>query len=170
MGVYSGFITHQSFKCVCVWSVDTHCACTQSSLSIFTMLAQLFFLHCTLVWLFCHKTHLLSSPDPTCLWLVQNNTLIFTPPQVWANLPGGTTVQIMPRLNSPYLKYCGPREYPDSTISKVLTTLKWQKIGNCQKNRGQNHFTPYEVRTHIGHFFTMSMLLQFYKPSNPVYN
>ena len=47
-------------------------------------------------------------------------------------------------------------EYPDSTISKVLTILKWRMITTLnrkllEKQRVQNHFASYEV--HIGHFF-----------------
>ena len=48
------------------------------------------------------------------------------------------------------------REYPDSTISKVLTVLKWRMITTLnrkllEKQRVQNRFAFYEV--HIGHFF-----------------
>ena len=53
----------QSFKCVCgVWRhvVCIHDAHFPSSPDS----AQLFCLHCTLVWLFCCKTYLLFSPDP----------------------------------------------------------------------------------------------------------
>ena len=53
----------QSFKCMCVWSVDTRVH-TQSSLSVLTHSAQLFYLHCTLVCLFIRKTRLLSSTHP----------------------------------------------------------------------------------------------------------
>ena len=48
------------------------------------------------------------------------------------------------------------REYPDSSISKVLTVLKWRLITTLnrkllEKQRVQNRFAFYEV--HIGHFF-----------------
>ena len=48
------------------------------------------------------------------------------------------------------------REYPDSTISKVLTVLKRRMITMLnrkllKKQRVQNHFASYEV--HIGNFF-----------------
>ena len=43
------------------------------------------------------------------------------------------------------------REYPDSTISKVLTVLKWWMRKLLEKQRVQNRFASYEV--HIGHFF-----------------
>ena len=48
------------------------------------------------------------------------------------------------------------REYPDSSISKVLTVLKWRMITTLnrkllEKQRVQNRFASYEV--HIGHFF-----------------
>ena len=48
------------------------------------------------------------------------------------------------------------REYPDSTISKVLTILKWLMITTfnrklLEKQWVQNRFASYEVQ--IGHFF-----------------
>ena len=51
---------------------------------------------------------------------------------------------------------CQVREYPDSTISKVLTILKWWMITTfnrklLEKQRVENRFASYEV--HIGHFF-----------------
>ena len=51
---------------------------------------------------------------------------------------------------------CQVREYPDSTISKVLTVLKWWMIimlnrKLLEKQGVQNRFASYEV--HIGHFF-----------------
>ena len=47
-------------------------------------------------------------------------------------------------------------QYLDSSISKVLTVLKWQMITTLnrkllEKQRMQNHFASYEAR--IGHFF-----------------
>ena len=54
----------QSFKCVCVcverWHVCIHKAQFPSS----PHSAQQFCFQWTLVWLFCHETYLLSSPDP----------------------------------------------------------------------------------------------------------
>ena len=49
---------------------------------------------------------------------------------------------------------CQVREYLDSSISKVLTVLKWQMIMTfnrklLEKQRVQSHFDSYEV--HIGH-------------------
>ena len=83
---------------------------------------QLFHLHCTLVWLFFRKTRV----------------TIFTTPRPWLWLVG-TTVQMMPGHNR-FTDTRQVREYPDSTISKVLTVLKWQisqrLIGNCWKSRG----------------------------------
>ena len=75
--------------------------------------------------------------------------------------PVGQTVQIMPGLHR-IIDMRQVREYPDSTISKVLTELKWQMIMTLnrkllEKQRVQNRFASYEVN--IGHFFTMSMLL-----------
>ena len=55
------------------------------------------------------------------------------------------------------------REYLDSSMSKVLTVLKWRTITTLnrkllEKQRVQNCFASYEV--HIGHFFfSISMLL-----------
>ena len=82
-----------------------------------------------------------------------NSPSIFTTPPILAL--ARHTVQIMP----------GPhrikdtrqvREYPDSTISKVLTILKWRMITMfnrklLEKQRVQNCFASNEV--HIGHFF-----------------
>ena len=62
MGVYSEFVSLvtlssalQSFKCVCVWSMDTR-AYTQSSLSVFTTLGTAV-LFCVII----PKTRLVSS-------------------------------------------------------------------------------------------------------------
>ena len=62
-------------------------------------------------------------------------------------------VQIMPRLHR-IMDMRQFREYPDSTISKVLTTLKWQMIMMLnrkllEKQRLQNYFVSHEV--HIGY-------------------
>ena len=51
---------------------------------------------------------------------------------------------------------CQIHKYLDSTISKVLTVLKWWMITTLnrkllEKQRVQNHFASDEV--HIGHFF-----------------
>ena len=64
-------------------------------------------------------------------------------------------VQIMPELHR-VIDTRQIREYPDSTISKVLTVLKWRMITTLnrkllEKQRVQNRFASYEV--HIGHFF-----------------
>ena len=59
------------------------------------------------------------------------------------------------------------REYLDSSISKVLTILKWQMITTfnrklLEKQREQNRFDSYEV--HIGHFFLQyQCYTQFWK-------
>jgi len=66
------------------------------------------------------------------------------------------------------------RKYPDSTISKVLTVLKWRMIATLNrkllgKQRLQNHFASYEE--HIGHFFLQCQhYCQFLKLFNPVYS
>ena len=64
------------------------------------------------------------------------------------------------------------RKYPDSTISKVLTILKWHAITMfnrklLEKQRVQNRFATYEV--YISHFFNMLMLLSVLEIVNPVY-
>ena len=75
---------------------------------------------------------------------------------VWCFIsPVGTMVQIMPGLHR-VIDMRQIREYPDSTISKVLTILKWRMITTLnrkllEKQRVQNRFASYEV--HIGHFF-----------------
>ena len=62
--------------------------------------------------------------------------------------------------------------YPDSTISKVLTILKWRMITTLnrkllEKHRVQNRCASYEV--HIGHFFYMQCqcYCQVWKSFNP---
>ena len=62
---------------------------------------------------------------------------------------------MMPRLHR-IMDTRQVHEYPDSTLSKVLTVLKWRTITAfnrklLEKQRVQNHFASYEV--HIGHFF-----------------
>ena len=65
------------------------------------------------------------------------------------------------------------REYPDSSISKVLTVLKRRMITTLnrkllEKQRLQNRFASYEV--HIGHLFLQyQCCCQFWKSFNPVY-
>ena len=51
---------------------------------------------------------------------------------------------------------CQVHEYPDSSISNVLTALKWRMITTLnrkllEKQRIKNRFASYEV--HIGHLF-----------------
>ena len=60
------------------------------------------------------------------------------------------------RRTPPYYGHASVREYPDSSMSKVLTVLKWRMITTLnrkllEKQRVQNRFASYEV--HIGHFF-----------------
>ena len=64
-----------------------------------------FCLHCTLVWLFYRKTYLLFSPDHLLA------------------LASRPTVQTMPGLHR-IMDTRQVREYPDSTISIVLTVFK----------------------------------------------
>ena len=63
-------------------------------------------------------------------------------------------VQTMPGLHC-IMDTRQVHEYPDSTISKVLTVLKWWMITMLnrkllEKQRVKNRFASYEV--HIGHF------------------
>ena len=53
-----------SSLCSVVSWVRLSCGGSESLACETTCLAQLFCLHCTMVWLFCHKTYLLFSPDP----------------------------------------------------------------------------------------------------------
>ena len=51
---------------------------------------------------------------------------------------------------------CRVREYPESTVSKVLAVLKWRIITTLnrkllEEQRVESRFASYEV--HIGHFF-----------------
>ena len=103
----------------------------------------------------------------TALWcgwsFVKLTFYIFTTPPSWI-WPLGTTVQIMLGLHH-IVDTRQVREYPDSTISKVLTVLKWWTITMfnrklLEKQRAQNRFASYEV--HIGH-------CQFWKSFNSVY-
>ena len=112
---------------MCVWSVHTRCVHAYTKLTFclhHTWHMQLFCLHCTLLWLFCHKTYLLSS---SWLWLVWTNSRVFTPQ---GNGPVGTMVLIMPGLHRiqtiTSMDTCQVREYRNSTIFMVLTILKWQ--------------------------------------------
>ena len=105
--MFVGLITQLCSPIMCVCGVWTHVICvhTQTSVSIFHhATAQLFCLHCTLVWSFCHETHLLSSPDPVLALASMDLLTCLHPTRVWTNLPVGTMVQIMPGLQ-PYPKY-----------------------------------------------------------------
>ena len=71
----------------------------------------------------------------------------------------------MPGLHH-VIDMCQIHEYLDSTMSKVLPVLEWRMITTLnrkllEKQRVQNRFASYEV--HIGHFFTMSMLLPVFE-------
>ena len=69
-------------------------------------------------------------------------------------------VQIMPGLHC----ITDTHQVPDSTISKVLTILKWQVITMfnrklLEKMRVENRFASYEV--HIDHFFYVKATISF---------
>ena len=58
------------------------------------------------------------------------------------------------------MEACQVHEYPDSTISKVLSVLNWRMITMLnrkllEKQRVENRFAAYEVHIH----FTVSMRL-----------
>ena len=64
---------------MCVCGTWTHLVCIHDLTHFPSLLcsAQVFCLYCTLVWLFCCKTHL-SSQTPSWLWLVWTNSPAFT--------------------------------------------------------------------------------------------
>ena len=95
--VFAGFIT----QLCSVWSV-----CVERG-HMFCAYIKLHF-PSSLVWLFCHKTYLLPSPDPILVWLVWTNSPVFTP-QGYG--PVSTTVQIMSELHS-IMDTRQVREYP----------------------------------------------------------
>ena len=146
MGVYSMFVTFVTqlcspsnvcvCVCVCVWSVDTR-VYTQSSLSIFTMLAQLFYLH--------HTPHLgfgwsaqryKQCPDSTILQtrIKSTNTRTLPYPRSMTILKWRTITTFNRKLlekqsvKNSFASYEVHSEYPDSTISKILTVLKSRMI------------------------------------------
>ena len=69
---------------------------------------------------------------------------------------------------------CQIREYLDSTISEVLTVLKWRMITMLnrkllEKQRVQNHFASYEVHIARSLCLQCQRYCQFLKLFNPVY-
>ena len=112
---------------------------TQSSLSDFTTLSTvLSSLHSGVVVKFTIYLH----QTPSWLWLVWTNSPVFT-------LTGyrlvATTAQIMPRLHH-IMDTHQVREYPDSTISKILTLLKWQMITTLNREVLESRgYSSYEV-------------------------
>ena len=114
----------------------------------------------TALWCGCFvvKLTLYFHQTPSWLWLVWTNSPVFTPP---GYRPVGTMVQIIPGLHC-IMDMRQVRQYPDCSIYKILSVLKWWMITTLywklfKKQRVQNRFASYEV--HTGHFFTMSMLL-----------
>ena len=104
----------------------------------------------TALWCGCSVVKL-SSPDPI-LALASMDTHLSSPhhrDHSWHN--GTNNARTLP-----YHGHASVREYPFSTISKVLSILKWQIITTLnrkllEKQRVENHFASYEV--HIDHFF-----------------
>ena len=77
-------------------------------------------------------------------------------------------VQTMPGLHC-IMDTRQVHEYPDSTISKVLTVLKWWMITMLnrkllEKQRVKNRFASYEAP-----FLQCQCYCQFWKSFNPVY-
>ena len=112
----------------------------------------------------CFKRLLLSSPLTLmclCGWMWTHVCIQFTKSSlsVFTTL-GSLLYQSSNGTNNrgtpPYYGHASVREYPDSSISKVLTVLKWRMITTLnrkllEKQRVQNRFASYEI--HIGHFF-----------------
>ena len=135
---------------VCVWSVDTHCVHIQSSLSVFTKLG----------------TAVLSSLHSGVVVQLWNSPSIFTPSWlclVWTYLsthqwPGyGRTYHSAQRTNNaqtPYPKWV--HEYPDSTISKVLTILKWRMIPTLIRKKQRAEPLCSQWGTHTSFFYNVN--------------
>ena len=149
--MFVGFVTQLcSPSNVCVLSVDRRRVHTQSSLSVFITLGTtvLSSLRSGVVCLVVKLTYL--HQIPFWLWLVWTNSPIFTPTSVQ------TSRHKMPRLPVTVMDTRQVREYPESTISKVSTVLKWRMITalnrkQLEKQTVQNRFASNEVQ--IGHFF-----------------
>jgi len=147
-GMYSVFVVTQLQ--VCVWSMDTRAYTkltfclhyVRHTCSVFTAL-----------WCGCSVVKRTFYPISCQLWLV------------WTNLPVrlssphpciDQSAQIMPRLHriQSIMDVCQVREYPDSTISKVLTVLKWWIITKLNRKLLEKQYQCY---------------CQFWKSFNPVY-
>ena len=145
----------QSFKCVRVEKGHTLCAhtkltfClhhTRHTCTVFTVL----WCGCSVVKLtfYLHQT-------PFWLWLVWTDSPAFTPP---GYRPVGTTVTNY-AWTLLYYGHTSSPQTPDSTVTKVLTVLKWHMITTLNrkllvKQRVQNRFASYEV--HIRTVFLRS--------------
>ena len=129
-------ICSPSNACVCVeCGVWTH-VCIHKARFPSSHLAQLFCIHCTLVWLFCHETYLSSdpilalasmdSPDLCGVWTHMCMHEVHFPSSC---LPGFN------RIRSFVVTYW-VRRYLDSTKSKVLFILKrrWSLSAEVNKN------------------------------------
>ena len=134
--MFVGFHGHsalQSFKCVCVCGVWTH-VCIHRAHFPSSRLAQLFCIHCTPVWLFCHETHL-SSPDPSMdspdLCGVWTHMFIHK-----VHFPSSC----LPRFHRilSIADTCRVHRYLDSTMSKVLTILRMRWSLSAEVNENIN--------------------------------
>ena len=79
------------------------------------------------------------SPDPSWLCLVWTYSPVYPPvTKVWTNLPVGTTyIQIMPELHCIRTIVDTHRvcNHPDSTVSKLLTVLRWRTIPTLDRKQ-----------------------------------
>ena len=150
--VFEGLVTQlysPASVCVCVECGHT-CVYRYTKLTFRLHHAQHSCTVFTTLWCGCSviKLTLYLHQAPSWLWLVWTNSPVFTPPGYRSV---GTTSQIMPRLRH-IMDTHQFLEYPDSTISKILTVLKWQIITMLnrkllEKQRVQNCFASYEVYT-----------------------
>ena len=134
--------------------MDRRCVHIQSSLSVIMHHARYSSSVFTALWCGCsvEKLTFFFHQTPSWLWLVWTNSPVFIPTSVWTSRHNGTNNAWTP-LYPKYLDTCHVCEYPNSTISKVLTVLKLWIITMLnrkllEKQRVQNHFASYE----IGHF------------------
>ena len=123
--------------------------------------AQLFCFHCTLVWLFCHKTFLLSLPDPILALASTYGVTHLSSPHQGIARPVGTTVQIMPGLHrimdmhlaSPWI----PGLYHIRGIDYILN---WGIITTLNRKLLKKQRLATEPLCFLwGYFFTMLKLL-----------
>ena len=144
-----------------------------------------------------HKAHFLSLPSLahsifTALWcgsVIKLNTFYLHQAPSWLCLvqtnspvtqgilqrPVGTTVQIIPGLHRirSIMDMREVREHPDSTISKVLTVIKWRIITTLNKKllEQQRYRTALLLLryTQVTFFHNFNATVSFGNPLKPVY-